>query len=508
MSNGFDELRERLAEISDLGRARALLAWDERTMMPRGGAEARAEQLATLARVRHEQLASDELASLLDALRPEVEALPYESDEASLVRAALRDSGKARRVPAGLRAEITRAASIGEHAWVDARRRSDFPAFVGHLERNVELKRRYVECFEGYDHPYDPLLDDFEPEMKTAELRPVLEELKRRLVPLIAAVRESGRDVDDSALHGGFPVARQRELVGEVIAGLPLPEGTWRLDETVHPFATAISTADVRLTTRYDEGYLGTALWGALHEAGHGLYEAGIAPELGRSPLCRPPSLGFHESQSRLWENWVGRSREFIELLLPRLAAAFPEQLGETTSEHLYRAANRVEPTLIRVEADEVTYNLHIVLRFELELELFEGTLAPRDLPDAWNERMGDYLGLEVPDDAHGVLQDVHWAGGSFGYFPTYALGNLIAAQLWESATEAMPDLREMIGRGELGPLREWLRERLHRHGGKFTPPEMLERVVGELSVDPCLRHLEGRVRDVYDLGASAQIVR
>jgi carboxypeptidase Taq len=506
VSGGFTELRRRLAEISDLGRARALLAWDERTMMPRGGGEARAEQLATLTRVRHELLAADELASLLDALRPQAEKLPFESDEASLVRVALRDSEKARKVPPELRAEITRAASIAEQAWIEARRGSDFSAFAGHLARNVELKRRYVECFDGVDHPYDALLDDFEPEATTAEVGPVLEELRRRLVPLIARVRESDVEVDDSPLHGHFPAARQRELVGEVVAGLPLPDGTWRLDDTVHPFATAIATEDIRLTTRYDERYLGTALWGALHEAGHGLYENGIDPDLRRTLLCRPPSLGFHESQSRLWENWVGRSREFIEHLRPRLAAAFPDQLGHTTTDDLYRAANRVEPSLIRVEADEVTYNLHIVVRFELEVEIFEGAIELGDLPEAWNERMRDYLGVDVPDDAHGVLQDVHWAAGSFGYFPTYALGNLIAAQVWESATEALPELEAMIARGELAPLREWLRVHLHRHGGKFTPAEMLERLVGGLSVDPCLRHLGSRVRDVYELGSS-QIV-
>jgi len=503
VSDGFGELRRRLAEISDLGRARALLAWDERTMMPPGGAEPRAEQLATLARARHERLASDELASLLDTLRGEAERLPYDSTDASLVRIALRDSSKARRVPAELRAEITRTASVAEHAWVEARRSSNFSLLLPHLERNVELKRRYAGCFDGFDHPYDPLLDDFEPEARTSDVKPVLEELKRGLVPLLAAVRESGTEVDRGPLHGHFPLPAQRQLVADVIAALPLAEGSWRLDEAVHPFATAIATTDVRLTTRYDEGYLGTALWSAMHEAGHGLYESGIDLELRRSPLCRPPSLGFHESQSRLWENWVGRSRAFIERLHPRLAAAFPDQLGGASVNELYRSANRVEPSLIRVEADEVTYNLHIALRFELELEIFEGTLALSDLPEAWAERTREYLGLDVPDDAHGVLQDVHWASGSFGYFPTYSLGNLIAAQVWELAEEALVDLDSMIAAGELEPLREWLREHLHRHGGKFTPAEMLERLGAQLSVEPCLRHLERRVRDVY-LGSSA----
>jgi carboxypeptidase Taq len=498
----YRELRGRLAEISDLGRARALLAWDERTMMPAGGAETRAEQLATLARVRHERHSSDALGSLLDELRPWAEEHGHESDEASMVRVAARDWDKARRVPSDLRAEMARAASLGERAWIEARERSDFALFMPHLERNVELRRRYIQCFEGFDHPYDPLLDDFEPETTTAELRPVLERLRDGLRPLVAAIAVGSDTADGSPLHGEFPLHAQRELVAEVLAGLPLKRDSWRIDTTVHPFATAIAPTDIRLTTRYDESYLGTALWSALHEAGHGLYENGIDPALARTPLCGPPSLGFHESQSRLWENWVGRGRPYLAWLHPRLRAAFPERFGDLDGEALYRAANTMRPSLIRVEADELTYNLHIVLRFELELEIFEERLALDELPEAWNARMHENLGIEVPDDAHGVLQDVHWAAGSFGYFPTYALGNVIAGQIWARAEEEHPDLDEQLERGELEPLAAWLREHVYRHGAKFTPAEMVERVVGgPLSVEPLLDHLRGRVREIHPSG-------
>jgi carboxypeptidase Taq len=497
----YRELLERLAEISDLGRARALLAWDERTMMPSGGAEVRAEQLATLTRLRHQRLRADELGSLLDELRPRAEELAFESDEASMVRVATREWRKARRVPAQLRAEIARAASLGERGWLEAKERSDFGLFLPFLERNVELKRRYADCFDDAQHPYDPLLDDFEPQATTEEVRRVLAALREGLGRLVPPIVDRADSVDASCLVGSFPVADQRRLVREIVADLPLRPDSWRIDTTVHPFATAISPTDIRLTTRYDEGYIGSALWSALHEAGHGIYESGIDPALQRTLLCSPVSLGFHESQSRMWENWVGRGRPYLTWLAPHLRNAFPDSFSGVDAEALYRAANRVTPSLIRMEADELTYNLHIVLRFELELEIFEGNLALADLPEAWNARMEQYLGIEVPDDARGVLQDVHWAAGSFGYFPTYALGNVIAAQIWALAIEALPDLEGRLQRGDLEPLRDWLRERLYRHGAKFTPTEMIERLCGgPLSVEPYLDQMEGKMGEIYGL--------
>jgi carboxypeptidase Taq len=496
----LDDLRMLCAEISDLGRARALLAWDERTQMPPGGARIRSEQLATLTRLRHKRLASDELGRLLDATRLEVEGLETDSFEASLVRVTAREWEKARRVPVELRGEIARVASVAERAWEAARGASDFGAFLPHLERVVDLKRRYIECFD-FDHPYDPLLDDFEPGMKTAEVRPLLNRLRDGLHPLVASIGERDGAVDDSCLHGDFPLEAQRRLASRVLAGLPLADDSWRLDPAVHPFATGIAISDLRITTRFDPAYIGAALWAVIHEGGHAIYQSGIDPRLERTPLCRSASLGFDESQSRMWENWIGRGRGYLALIRPLLAELFPERFAGITDSALYRAANRARPTLIRMEADEVTYNLHIALRFELELWIFERRLELAELPEAWNELTRDYLGLEVPDAARGVLQDVHWAAGSFGYFPTYALGNVIAGQLWVTMDADLGDLSERIAAGELSVLRDWLSERVHRHGGKLLPAELIERACGgSLDPEPLLRQLREKFAEIYGI--------
>ncbi len=494
----FEELRQRLGEIHDLSRAASLLGWDERTMMPAAGAEARAETLATLARVRHEMFAADEIGRLVDEVRsaPEGDAEPGTSIPADLARVVTRDWEKARRVPSELRAEMARASSLAESAWVEAKRRSDFAMLLPHLERNVELARRFAECYEGFpgfSHPYDPLLDEYEPEMSTERVRAVLVGLREGLVPLVTEATSNGPGPDP--FLGDFPVEAQRELIDGLIAALPFPEGSWRLDPTEHPFATSIGLGDIRLTTKYDPDNLAIALFSAIHEAGHGLYEAGVDPELERTPLAKPRSLGLHESQSRLWENWMARSGPYLEWILPRLRRHFPGRFDDVDSGQLERGANRVERSLIRIEADEVTYNLHILIRFELELELFEGRLALAELPEAWNARYREYLGVEVPDDARGVLQDVHWPGGAFGYFPTYSLGNIIAGQLWAAAEREIGDLPARIGEGDFAALGDWLRDRVHRHGRRLPPAEILERAgCGGLSVEPLLDHLRERV--------------
>jgi carboxypeptidase Taq len=496
----YRELLERWGEISDLGRARALLAWDERTMMPPTGAAGRSEQTATLARVRHERLTDDRLWELLERLAESTR--DADTIEAANVRAAQRESGKARRVPADLRAELARSASLGETAWAAARADSDLDRYLPYLERNIDLRRRYAACFKPTGHPYDPLLDDFEPGMSTLHAKRLLAELREGLVPLVAAVAERPQAVDDSIWLGRdrFEVGRQERLMEDLMRLLPLPPRSWRLDPTLHPFATSIADGDIRLTTRYDPDDLSFAFFSGLHEAGHGIYEAGVPAELRRTPIGHPTSLGFHESQSRLWENWVGRSRPFLEQALPLLAREFGDPFAGADAEQLYRAANRVRPSLIRVEADEVTYNLHIVLRFELELELFEGSLEAADLAEAWNERTMDYLGLAVPDHADGVMQDVHWAAGSFGYFPTYALGNMIAAQLWEAAAE-LGDPEQLIADRKLETLRAWLAERVHRHGARYLPAELAERALGG-PIDPgsLLRRLGQKYGELYAL--------
>lgn len=492
----LERLRELLAEISDLGRARALLFWDERTQMPPNGQAGRAEQLATLVRVRHRIQAGDELASLLDRLAA---AEPPDPIDAATVRIAARDATKARAVPVELRAEMARAASDGERVWAAARASGDVGSYIPVLERNIALRQRYIECFDDLDHPYDALLDDYEPGMRTAEIKPALERLRAGLVPIVAAIAERADAVDDAPLRGRFDPAAQERVVAAVLAGLPLPAGGWRLDPTGHPFAVAVATGDVRLTTRYEPDRLPYAIFAAIHEAGHGIYEAGIPPELRRGPLGRPPSLGFHESQSRLWENWVGRSAPFVTSLLPILRAEFRDRFDAVDERELYRAVNRAGPSRIRVEADEVTYNLHIALRFELELALFEGRLEPRELPEAWRELTRAYLGIELDSEVDGVLQDVHWADGSFGYFPTYSLGNMIAARLWELADGDDPALTTNTALGELEPLREWLHQRVHRHAGTMLPAELAEVVLGgPVEAEPLLRRLRAKYGALY----------
>lgn len=496
MSDALHELRERLAEIADLSHAGGLLGWDQQTMMPERAAPQRAEQLATLGKVVHERFADDAIGRLLDAARP-----AEGSVDEDLVRVTRRDWEKARRVPATLAAEMARAGALGHAAWVDARERSDFAAFLPALRRNVELRLRYVECFEGFDDPYDVLLDDYEEGMTSAEVDALFTELRAALVPLIAAVSERADAVDDGFLHGDFPVARQRELVGGVLAQLGWDAGGWRLDEAAHPFATSFGPGDVRLTTRYDPTYAGSALYGAIHELGHGLYEAQVDPALARTPLGEGVSLGVHESQSRLWENVVGRGRPFVGWLHGQLEEAFPGQLAGVDADGLYRAVNRVRPSLIRVEADEATYGLHIILRFELERAMIAGTVALEELPEAWNDRMKRYLGVEVPDDAHGVLQDVHWSGGDIGYFATYALGNLIAAQLWERARADLPDLDGALAAGDGAPLRDWLREHVHRWGRRLPPRSLVQQATGSpIRVEPFVAYLRGKLEPIYGI--------
>ena len=484
------KLRERIGEIDDLDRAASLLGWDQQVMMPPGGAGVRAEQLATLERLAHEALTSDAMGRLLEELAPLEDSLDYDSDDASLIRLVRRDWEKARRVPAELRAEMTRAASLAMPVWVQARQESDFSQFLPALRRNFELRRRYVECFDDYDEPYDVLLDDFEPGMKTAEVRAVFDRLKEVQVPFVAAVREAGERPARGAM---FPLEGQQAFERQVIERFGFDPSEWRLDTAVHPFASGTAIGDVRLTTRYFDDNL-DGLFGTMHECGHGLYENGVARELERTPLARGASLGFHESQSRMWENMVGRSLAFWRHFFPRLQATFPAALAGVSLDDWYRSVNWVAPSLVRVEADEATYNLHIILRFELEQELLAGSIELEELPEIWNQRMLEYVGVEPPNDALGVLQDMHWAVGAIGYFSTYALGNVISGQLWEQVTAEIPDLHDQFEQGEFEALAGWLREHLWRHGRKFTPRELIERITGGgLDPEPYLRYLRGK---------------
>ncbi len=487
----YAQLRERVGQLWDVVKLTGLAAWDQQTMMPPAGASVRARHLATGSKLVHDLIVSQELGDLLEELRPYEESLDYDSDEASLIRWTRRDRDKELRVPAELREEQTRAAAEAFPVWVEARRTSDFELFRPYLERNVELRRRYAECFE-VDEPYDALLDDFEPGMKTAEVREVFARLRDGLVPLIAEA--SKQEIDDSFLHGHFPLEAQKELEQVVLGRFGFRDGTWRIDPVEHPFATSFGTDDIRMTSRYPQDEL-AGIFATMHEGGHALYEHNVSQTLERTPLCRGTSLALHESQSRMFENLVGRSLPWWRWGYPHVRRLFPEQLGSVELEDFHRAINKVQPSLIRIEADEATYSLHIILRFELEQELIEGSVAVTDLPRVWDERMDEYLGVEVPDDARGVLQDVHWSRGTIGYFPTYALGNVISVQIWEKVLADVPDLDDHLERGELGPLTDWLREQLWRHGRKFGPEELLERIVGGgLDPEPYLRYLNGKL--------------
>lgn len=499
MNATYEELKQRLAEIHDLTKIDWLLTWDQSTMMPKGGARVRAEQLATLARLTHQLFTSDEIGRLLDDLSSYEASLPHDSDEACLIRVTRRDWEKARRVPPELEAEIARAAAAGYQAWVKARKENDFASFLPYLRTMIELKRRYVECFPDVAEPYDALLDDYERGLTAAEVRSIFGRVRDGLVPLVKHVIERRDAVDGSPMHGQFPADDQKRLALAVIRCWGFDESAWRLDPTAHPFASSIALDDIRLTTRYDESYLAMSFFGTLHECGHGLYEHGVSPSLERTPLCRGASLGLHESQSRMWENLVGRSRPFWRFAYPLAAEVFPDHFATYDEEAVYRSVNKMGPSLIRVEADELTYSLHIILRFEIEQQMFNGELNPAELPDIWNAKMKEYLGIDVLSDAEGVLQDVHWSEGLLGYFPTYALGTIIASQIWERVQREIPDLEQQIAAGEFGALHGWLVEHLYRHGRKFTPKETIEKVAGgPIDPEPYLRYLTGKVASLY----------
>jgi carboxypeptidase Taq len=486
----LDRLKALVGEVDDLRKAASVLFWDQRVMMPPGGAQARADASATIGRLAHEKFVAPEVGALLDEL--DEDAYDYDSFEASLIRVTRRDYEKAVRVPPHLTGEMRRSSALALAAWGPAKEKSDFASLLPHLERNLELRHRYVECFPKPDETYDVLLDDYEPLMKTADVRAVFDELKAELIPLIKEIGDAG-EVDSSFLHGDFDVSQQRAFSIRVLSAFGYTEAEWRLDQTAHPFMTSPGHGDIRLTTNFRPHDL-TSIFGSMHEFGHGVYEWGVDPSLQRTPLGSGVSLAVHESQSRSWENLVGRSRAFWRRFYPELQQAFP-QLGSVEEEAFYRAVNKVHPSLIRIDADEVTYNMHIILRFELEQDLIDSRLEPKGLPEAWNERMDGYLGVDVPDDARGVLQDMHWAGGSIGYFPTYSLGNVISVQIWERLKDDLGDVDEQMERGEFGEIREWLRTHLYVLGRKFTPLETIERVTGsKIDPGPYVRYLREKL--------------
>ena len=501
MESDLKDLKARLTEVNDLRSAASVLAWDQFTYMPAGGGAARARQLATLRQLAHAKFTDTGIGRLLERLRSSAESLTYASDDASLIRVASHDYEKAVRVPPSFMAELSSHRAASYEAWVRARPANDFESVQSFLEKTLELSRRYAGFFPDCDHVADPLIDNADQGMTASTISNLFSDLREQLVPIVQAI-VTQPTANDECLHQEFPEQEQLGFGVDIIQRFGYDMERGRLDKTAHPFTIEFSRGDVRITTRVNENNLSEALFSTLHEAGHALYEQGVSETLDGSLLGGGTSSGVDESQSRLWENMVGRSRGFWGHFYPSLQAIFPAQLETVPLDTFYRAINQVAPSLIRTDADEVTYNLHVMMRFDLELALLEGKLDIRDLPYAWRERIEADLGVTPPDDRDGVLQDVHWFSGLIGgSFQGYTLGNILSAQFLETARTALPDIDSEIARGEFGSLLGWLRENIYLHGRKFTPSELVERVTGgPITIEPYIRYLRTKYGELYEL--------
>ncbi|MEZ0396565.1 MAG: carboxypeptidase M32 [Anaerolineales bacterium] len=499
--NKLAELKTRLLEIADLNGAASVLGWDQLTYMPPGGAPARGRQMATLAKLAQEKFIDPAIGRLLDDLRPYEESRPYEDDDASLIRVTRREYERATRVPPEFMARFNVHASEAYMVWAEARPANDFKKVQPYLEKTLDLSRELANFFPGYEHIADPLIDYADYGMKASSVRRLFADLRAAQVPIVQAITAQ-EPADDSCLRKRFPEAAQMAFCEEVVRQIGYDFQRGRIDKTHHPFTTSFSIGDVRITTRVKEDYLGECLFSNIHEAGHAMYEQGVDMKYEGTPLAGGTSAGVHESQSRLWENIVGRSLGFWEYFFPKLQQVFPEQLKGVSLETFYRAVNKVERSLIRTDADEVTYNLHVMLRFEFELALLEGTLAVRDLPEAWRERFQADIGILPPDDKDGCLQDVHWFGGVIGgAFQGYTLGNVLGAQFYAEALKAHPEIPDEMKQGKFDTLYHWLIENIYRHGRKFTAPELVRRVTGgDISIEPYLAYLKAKYGQLYRL--------
>lgn len=497
----FAQLKAKLAEIEALNSAEALLFWDQSTYMPPGGASARASQMAALGRITHEKFTDKAIGSLLDELKWHEQSLPYDSDEASLLRVARRDYERCARVPPSFMQRFHTNVAESYEAWARARPADDFSIVRPYLERTLELSREYAGFFPGYEHIADPLIAAEDYGLTASIIRKLFAELREKLVPLVHAVIHKP-EVDDSPLHHTFPEDRQTQFGLDVIRRIGYDMERGRQDKTRHPYMVKFSIGDVRITTRARANNFGEAFFSTLHEAGHAVYEQGICREYEDTPLAKGASAGMHESQSRLWENVVGRSLDFWKFFYPRLQSFFPEQLHAVSLDTFYRAVNKVKPSLIRTEADEVTYNLHVMIRFDLELELLEGKLAVRDLPEAWRARYQNDLGITSPTDRDGVLQDVHWYQSFIGgLFQGYTLGNIISAQLFDAAIQKHPQIISEIESGEFRTLYEWLRSNIYQYGRKYDTSELIMRATGRpMTIDPYIRYLTSKYQALYGI--------
>ncbi len=498
----YNELIVHLKNTALLDSCASVLAWDEQTYLPPGGAEHRADQLGLVAGLTHERATSPRIGELLSDLENNKELGAADSPQAVNVREARRSYDRSTKLPRKLVEELSRTATLSQQAWIEARRQADFQQFLPWLEKTVALKREEAEAIGyGTGVPYDALLDDYEPGATAAQIDAIFSPFRKELLKLVAAVVDSGKQPDISILTRRYPIDVQQKFSTDAARCIGFDFNKGRLDETAHPFCSSFGPGDCRLTTRYDERYFPGAFFGILHEAGHGLYEQGLNADTFGTPMGESISLGIHESQSRMWENLVGRSKAFWDYLYGPAQQAFPEALADVPIEEFYSAINAVRPSFIRVEADEVTYNLHIMLRFELEQPLLTGDLKSADMPAVWNETFTRYLGITPPDDAQGCLQDIHWSGGMIGYFPTYALGNMYAAQFFETARQALGDLNDQFANGKFQSLKEWLNQNIHHRGKQYRSHRLVEFVTGQpLSHEPLMKQLHEKFDELYEL--------
>ena len=483
-SKHMKQLKEILGAAADLSAASALLDWDMRTFMPRNSIESRSFQIATLEEAEHEKMTSRKLGTLLRKLELEVESSDPDSDESRLVKKVRRDYEREVKTPPSWVRRNAQAVARADSAWEKARAAADFRIFAPHLQKLLDLKMEYLSFFEPAEHPYDILLDRFDEGMTCAALTRLFSRLKKEQGAVIREALAKEKP-DDSFLKRKYPAAKQLSLTRRVLTRMGYDWNCGRQDRSVHPFTTSFGLYDVRITTKVVEGKPFSALFSSIHEGGHALYEQGIDKKYARTPFADGASFSIHESQSRLWENLVGRSPEFWNYWFPVVRNMFPGTLDSVSPEEFLAALNAPEASPIRTEADELTYNMHIILRFELEKSLIEGKMKVTELADAWNAGMKELLGIEVRNDTEGVLQDIHWAMGEFGYFPSYALGNVISAQLWNAALKQIPSIPDSIAHGEYAPLREWLRCHVHVFGAKYNTAEILARAAGSPELDP-----------------------
>jgi carboxypeptidase Taq len=500
ISEKMQKMIDLAGEISDLGRIGALMEWDQQVYMPSGGAEERGLQSSVIGKLIHEKFTSDEVGNLITDLADEVGDLEADTDEARSIKAAKRLYEKQTKVPLPMLMEQIQVNTMAHHAWIEAKEKSDFSIFEPYLTKIIDLKKQYADLFKPYDHVYDPLLDDYEPGMKTADVKEIFNKLRPQQVELLQAIAE--KEPPDNTFLKQYYKEEHQELFGRyVITRFGYDWNRGRLDKTHHPFTTEFGQGDVRITTKYLKDDGGSALFSTMHEAGHAMYEQGIASKYNRRILGGAASLAIHESQSRLWENLVGRSKEFWTFFYPSLQMLFPEHLANVSLDQFYRGINRVEPSFVRVEADEATYNMHIMLRLEIEMGLLEGAMDVKDLPEIWNAKMQDYLGITPANVAEGVLQDVHWSSGLVGYFPTYALGNLASVQLWDKMVEDNPNVLDEIAKGQFDTVLGWMRENVHQYGSKYEPQELMVKATGsKITPEPYVKYLKTKYGEIYNL--------